>query len=926
GPAMLTVGQPGTFTIDARNTGPNDAWNTTIRDVLPNGATGGMCDATPEVLNAQVFAADGVTPILGKPPLVANTDYTLSWVGTPTCTLSLTILTAAGAIDTDQRLIITYRTQPDADSDDGVTLTNVAGATQWFDDENVNPDRVAQNRTLTDGTVGTVDHQDAHTVTVRLRDFLFEKTVTNVTTGANPALQASPGDRLRYRLRIENRDSAPLDQLSVIDELDRLNATAMFAPGTLTVVTVPPGADASNTNATGGAKGTGVLDVRNINVAAGAAAVIEFEIVLATPIANGTVVENQSTLRIAGVDLAPSDDPVPNGPADPFVAGDEDPTQVTITSAPAFRVQKISTDVTGDPARLLPGETLRYTVTVKNIGTANATGVTLRDAVPANTTYVAGSTRLNGVVVPDGPSGTSPLAAGILVHAPEDPTPGAMRADASATTTNVATIVFDVLVNAGVANGTILSNQGFVSAVSGGVVDHPSDDPDTSAPDDPTNDIVGDTPRLFAPKSVVIGTDNGNPGIVDPLDVLHYTITVTNSGAVAATGTVLQDVVPANTSYVANSTTLNGAPFGQPDGGVSPLIAGIAIGTIAPGASAVVAFDLQVNAGTPAGTLISNQATVTTVELPDVRTDGDGNPATGPEPTVVVVGDVQQLTISKTVTVVGGGAALANSVLEYTVTVLNVSTVPAQSVVITDDLNADTPGLLTYVGGTATLNGAAAGVTAAGTLITADYAGTYGALPPSGSAVLRFRAQIDAGAVFGTVVTNTGTVAWDTPPETASASVSVTVGGMPGVGLLRGTVWHDTDFDDVLDPGERLLAGWIVELLGNGALVQTTTTAADGTYQIAAVAPNVPSGLAYELRFRAPDAGASSAKLGRASSAFTNGLQLISDILVPSGGVLSNLDLPIDPNGVVYASVQRVPVPGATLTMLSATSQTALPS
>ncbi|HEX5068174.1 MAG TPA: hypothetical protein VFY49_18785, partial [Myxococcota bacterium] len=526
---------------------------------------------------------------------------------------------------------------------------------------------------------------------------------------------------------------------------------------------------------------------------------------------------------------------------------------------------------------------------------------------------------------PDGPSGTSPLAAGILIHAPEDPTPGALRADASATTTNVATIVFDVIVNAGVANGTILSNQGFVSAVSGGVVDQPSDDPDTAAPDDPTTDIVGDTPQLFAPKQVVIGTDNGNPGIVDPLDVLHYTITVTNSGAVAATGAVLQDALPANTTYVADSIRLNGLAL-APDGGVFPLVAGIAIGSIAPGQSAVIEFDLQVNAGTPAGTLISNQATIDTVELPDVRTDGDGNPATGPEPTVVVVGDVQQLTISKTVTVVGGGAALAGSVLEYTVTVLNVATVPAQAVVITDDLNADTPGLLSYVAGTATLNGAAAGVTAAGALLTADYAGTYGPLAPSGSAVLRFRAQLDAGAVIGTVVTNTGTVTWDDPPETASASVSLTVGGMPGVGLLRGTVWHDADFDDVLDPGEQLLAGWIVELLGNGALVQTTTTAADGTYQIAAVAPNVPSGLAYELRFRAPDAGASSAKLGRASSAFTNGLQLISDIAVPSGAVLSNLDLPIDPNGVVYASVQRVPVPGATLTMLSASSQTALPS
>ena len=42
-------------------------------------------------------------------------------------------------------------------------------------------------------------------------------------------------------------------------------------------------------------------------------------------------------------------------------------------------------------------------------------------------------------------------------------------------------------------------------------------------------------------------------------------------------------------------------------------------------------------------------------ELPDLLTDGDGNPATGPEPTIVVVGNGQQLAITKQVAVVGGG-------------------------------------------------------------------------------------------------------------------------------------------------------------------------------------------------------------------------------------------------------------------------------
>ena len=60
--------------------------------------------------------------------------------------------------------------------------------------------------------------------------------------------------------------------------------------------------------------------------------------------------------------------------------------------------------------------------------------------------------------------------------------------------------------------------------------------------------------------------------------------------------------------------------------------------------------------GTPPGTIIRNQANVRTAEVPNLLTDGDGNPSTGPEPTVVVVGNAQQLTIAKEVSVVGGGA------------------------------------------------------------------------------------------------------------------------------------------------------------------------------------------------------------------------------------------------------------------------------
>ena len=485
---------------------------------------------------------------------------------------------------------------------------------------------------------------------------------------------------------------------------------------------------------------------------------------------------------VAGFNLAISDDPNINGAADPLVVGDEDPTQIMIESAPAFTIEKISTYITGDPAVLLAGETLRYTITVQNVGTDNATNVEITDQLPASTTYVAGSTTLNGVAVPDSPTAGLPLIDGILINAPQDPTPGVMNTGVA---NNVATIVFDVVVYPDVPDGTVLSNQAFVSAVDYGLADLPSDDPRTAIVDDPTMDVVGNFPLLFAAKSAALQIDGGSPGIVDPGDTLRYTITIYNNGSVPATVVELFDNVPANTTYVADTTTLNGLAVGQPDGGVFPLGSRIPVssadltpplpnageGTLSPGQSAVVQFDLLVDAAVATGTLITNQAIVYSDELPNLLTDGDGNPATGPEPTVVVVGDAQQLSIIKSVSVVGGGPALPGSTLEYVVTATNIASVPAYYVSMTDDLDAVVPGYLTYVAQSATMNGLTTGVSFAGTTITADYFTEYGALAPDETVVLRFRAVINPNLLVGTTVTNTGRVYWNDPLQWLEASV-----------------------------------------------------------------------------------------------------------------------------------------------------------
>ena len=189
---------------------------------------------------------------------------------------------------------------------------------------------------------------------------------------------------------------------------------------------------------------------------------------------------------------------------------------------------------------------------------------------------------------------------------------------------------------------------------------------------DPTRDIVGTLPLVFAEKSAALQVDAVHAGhrrsgrraaLHDPM----Y-----NSGSVPDDRSRAARRRAGEHDLRRDSFTLNGLPVGRPDGGVSPLVGrhprelrrphaaaarAPAQGTLSAGESAVVQFDLRVNDGVPRGTLISNQAVVASEELPDLLTDGDGNPATGPEPTVVVVGDAQQLRITKQVAVVGGGPA-----------------------------------------------------------------------------------------------------------------------------------------------------------------------------------------------------------------------------------------------------------------------------
>ena len=730
GPATMSTGQWGQFGLNVQNTGLSDAWNVTLLDRLPSSATGGMCNTTPQVLSAQVFQSDGVTPVAGKGPLVAGTDFSISYAGAPTCALTLTTLTAAGAIGPSQRLIISYRTQLDANTQNGATLTNIAGATQWFNGDSSVSTRQAFTRTLTDGTPGVLDFQDAHTVTAVITTLTITKQVSVVGGGA-----ATPGGQLDYLLHVTNVSTNPATPVVITDDVGTASA------GRLTIVA----ASATMNGSAAGISIVGSVLTADYSTAYGVlqpgqSIDVRFRAQIASGLSSGT------TLTNTGI--------------------------VTWNSPPQTASATVSVDIGG-----VPGLSITKTVTVVGGG----------------------------------------------------------------------------------------------AAMSGGQLDY----------------LVHVTNVSMNPASPVAITDD------------------------------LGTASAGRLTFVAQSATMNGSTAGISIAG-SVLTADFssAYGQLQPGQSIDVRFRAQIASGLSSGTTLTNTGVVT----------WNNPPLTASATVSIDIGEIAGLTITKTVTVVGGGTALAGGQLDYLVHVTNVSMNPASPVVITDDMGTASGGRLTFVAQSATMNGSTAGVSVAGSLLTADYSSVYGLLQPGQSIDVRFRAQIASGLSAGTTLTNTGVVTWNSPPLTASATVSVDIGGIPGIGSLNGTAWLDANFNKVADADEPRLQGWTVALYRNATLVQSVLTDVSGVYRFANVQPTNGTTDRYEVRFTAPGAGPNTAKLGKADSAFTNALQRITDIAVPSGSSLQNLNLPIGPNGVVYSSMTRAPIAGAILNLLRTGSRTPLPT
>lgn len=160
----------------------------------------------------------------------------------------------------------------------------------------------------------------------------------------------------------------------------------------------------------------------------------------------------------------------------------QDPTIIT---GPVVGSKTVT--VLGGNATAQPGDILQYAIAIRNNTPNLATGITLQDTIPANTTYVPNSTQLNGTPVPD-VNGTMPFTTARAVNSP-DANSGEITAN------NTANVTFQVQINNPLPAGvTQVTNQGIIAG--NGFPPTPTDEPNIPPFGNPT--VVPLTPAQQA--------------------------------------------------------------------------------------------------------------------------------------------------------------------------------------------------------------------------------------------------------------------------------------------------------------------------------------------------------------------------------------------------------------------------------------------
>ena len=511
-----------------------------------------------------------------------------------------------------------------------------------------------------------------------------------VTDAASPNPVAA-GANITYTQIATNNGPSAADNATVV--------SAVPANTTFISETVPAGWSCINP----GINNTGNVICTDTNFAGSTSATFTMVVKVNTGVANGTVITNSVSVASSATDPNSAN----NTATATTVVGGTGP-DLTVTNA-------------ASPNPVQAGNNITYTQVVTNTGSTAVTGGTFTEATPANTTFVS--------ITP--PAGWT--CAGF---------PGTPCTDASVAAGSSGTFTVIYKVNAGTANGTVITDTATVNGTNQSYGSNSA----------VATDVVG-----AATQADLALATTGSPNFVLSGDDITYTQTVTNNGPATATGATFTEATPTNTTFQSVS-----APAGWTC--TTPAVG--ATGTITctnPSVASGVSANILVVVNVPSTVTAASITAASSVSA----TTSDPNAANNSTSVVTNIVVTCDLTVTNSGT---PSPVTAGSNITYTQTITNHGPANCSTATLTEATPANT----TFV--------SVAAVTTGGGTWTCPNTGpvscTNASVTPGSVGTITAVYKVNAGTASGTLITDTDTGATttrDTNPSDNSATVTIAV-------------------------------------------------------------------------------------------------------------------------------------------------------